>query len=117
MILTAIPGQMIPRVQGFLDLFAPDKLVHLFIFGLLQWLLLKESGNGEKETRKDNIATTLIVSLGYAALTELLQWKLFINRQGSVWDFVADAVGILTGWLVYRYCKGFFLRNRHIDVK
>ncbi|MBK7214727.1 MAG: VanZ family protein, partial [Bacteroidales bacterium] len=85
MILTAIPGQMIPRVQGFLDLFAPDKLVHLFIFGLLQWLLLKESGNGEKETRKDNIATTLIVSLGYAALTELLQWKLFINRQGSVW--------------------------------
>ena len=117
MILTGIPGQMIPRVQGFLDLFAPDKLVHLFIFGLFQWLLLKESGNGVERIRKYNIYVTLIVSLGYAALTELLQWKLFINRQGSVWDFVADAVGILAGWLVYRYCKGFFLRNRHIDIK
>lgn len=117
MILTGMPGQMIPKVQGFLDLFAPDKLVHLFIFGLFQWLLLKESGKVEEKASKYNIYATLIVSLGYAALTELLQWKLFINRQGSVLDFVADAVGILAGWLVYRYGKGFFLRNRNIDVK
>lgn len=117
MILTGIPGQMIPKVQGFLDLFAPDKLVHLFIFGLFQWLLLKESGYGEKRNSRYTIYATLFVSLVYAALTELLQWKLFINRQGSIWDFVADAFGILIGWLVIRYCKGFFYRNRQIDVK
>ena len=44
---------------------------------------------------------SLSIGLLYAALTELLQYYLFINRYGSFFDFIADAIAVFGGYENY----------------
>lgn len=111
LVFTGIPGNMIPRVPRFLDIFAPDKIVHLLLFlGFtlaIFYGIHKDSGSLE---RKD-LMVGLLLACGYSALSEFLQWSVFINRQASIWDFMADLIGSLLGIPVYRLWKGFFYRK------
>jgi VanZ family protein len=109
LVLTGIPGKYIPEVKTFWDWLSYDKLVHLFMFGTFSFLLL----NGLREQyfnsryRLYYVAGFVILSMAYGLLTEVLQARVFIGRDGNVYDFLADSVGAILGWLVFhlRYRK------------
>ena len=45
-------------------------------------------------------AYALLISFTMGGITELLQVYVFIDRQGSIYDFIADCIGSLLGYLI-----------------
>ena len=101
--LMVVPGKTFPKLPGFIDLFKPDKLIHLFIFGV--YVLLHIRGFLKQDTfpkiRKHAVPFTLILGIMLGAGTELLQRYYIPFRRGSIYDFIADIVGCLLGWGVF----------------
>lgn len=103
LIISGIPGEYIPASIPFLNLFKPDKLVHLFLFATFSYLLSRGS---EKYFPSGSIATKIFISIGtgivFGLLTEALQRYLFIGRSGNWMDFMADVTGCLIGWAIFK---------------
>jgi len=103
-ILTSIPGTALPRIPKFADLLHPDKLVHVFMFGVFVFLLLRgfqKPGTPFWISRRIAI-TAILIGIILAGITELYQNLSFINRSASPWDFVANTIGCLAGWGTWR---------------
>jgi len=103
LLLTGLPGSYFPTVNSFWDWLGPDKLVHLFIFGVLVFLILmgyREQYFSSKKRYWFGIASVIITSL-YGMLTEVLQLYVFVGRSGNRFDFYADTVGAILGWIVF----------------
>ena len=104
LILTGLPGDAFPEVISFWDWLEPDKLMHVFMFGVLSFLVfygLREqyrSGN----SRYFYSILILGVTLAYGLLTEILQANVFVGRDGNIFDFLANSIGVFAGWLAYR---------------
>ncbi len=108
LLLTGLPGSYFPTITTFWDWLGPDKLVHLFIFGVMVFLIMfgfREQYFQSKKRYQFGIVSVVITSL-YGLLTEILQVYVFIGRSGNRFDFYADAVGAILGWafffLIYR---------------
>jgi VanZ family protein len=79
-----------PSEQGIPDL---DKAVHAALFALLAattWWRFAGHRLG------------FAAVLAYAALSEVAQSLLLTSRDGDVRDFLADAAGVILGWVVAR---------------
>lgn len=105
MLLTGIPGNYIPKAHGFISLLSPDKLVHIFLFipfafFFLNFLLLNKTCNYSK-----SVVWVALIGIVYASLTELLQFYVFIGRNGNIYDFIADSAGLFFGILFFYYRK------------
>jgi VanZ family protein len=105
LLLTGLPGNYFPKVTTFWDWLEPDKAVHLFIFGVLSFLILfgyrEQYFNREKRYVFGIVA--VIVAAVYGLITELLQYYVFTGRDGNRFDFFADTIGAVAGWLVFSY--------------
>lgn len=115
LILTGTPGQYIPKVSSYLDLLQPDKLVHAFMFGVL-FILLAYGWEKQATPRYHKVTSRILIFLAsaiYGGGIELLQDRVFINRTGSWWDFIADCIGIGLGVFVYSkwFKRPTFLRR------
>jgi VanZ family protein len=102
-IITAIPGNYIPQPLGFINLFSPDKIAHIFIFTpfsylFLDFLLLRKNAKFKK--RKYYIFV-LLCGIIYAGFTELLQLFVIVGRSGNIYDFLADLIGVFLGIIVF----------------
>lgn len=103
LILTGLPGKYFPTVLSFWDWLNPDKVVHVFIFGV-QTVLLLYAFRAQFLLRKLRwLYGVLILSLTtlFALLTEILQKYVFIGRHGNAYDFLADLLGVIIGFLAY----------------
>jgi hypothetical protein len=102
--LTVIPGALIPKVPAFIDLFKPDKLVHLFVFGVFIFLLMYGILRDERMVRFKVYAAPLALNIGFllSGLTEIMQKYWISGRVASVYDFVANVAGCLIGWWVFQ---------------
>lgn len=106
-VLTGLPGSVLPKLPSYLDLFQPDKLVHLFVFGFFSFLLLysfRKPGTSEYVQRHPFLIAFL-VSLFIAGVTELMQEFVIPLRTGSIWDFIANMTGCLVGWGMVKVAK------------
>ncbi|HZX63608.1 MAG TPA: VanZ family protein [Bacteroidales bacterium] len=104
LVLTCIPGTLIPQVPTYLDLFDPDKLVHIFLFAVLVFLILLGLRKQFHVTPAHRFAVYIALNIGVflGGITELLQGTTLITgRQCSVYDFIADIAGCFLGWGVY----------------
>lgn len=103
LILTGIPGSALPKVGNLWDWIRPDKMAHFFLFAIFLYLLIKSRARHlqPKKLPIKNILLLFLVGIVFASLTEILQEKLFINRNGNLYDFVADAIGCLAGMAIY----------------
>jgi len=102
--MTCIPGTMIPKVPKFVDLLNPDKLVHLFLFTVLVFLILRDFQKPSPKPRSIRYSLFFALNIGIflGALTELLQATPFvIGRQSSIYDFIANAAGCFLGWGIF----------------
>ncbi|MBR4156558.1 MAG: VanZ family protein [Bacteroidales bacterium] len=108
MILMGLPGKCFPTVVNFWDWIGPDKIVHFILFGTFAFLTLwgyrKKIISKNNSYKKKAFLLALVLTISYGGLTELLQKYLFINRYGSVLDFLADAIGCVLGVIVFFFC-------------
>jgi len=104
LIICGIPGQNLPRLD-FWKWLSPDKLVHLFAFGILSFLLIK----GFVQHKNYNVITkspklwAVLLSTGYGVVIEVLQQYVFIDRTGDLRDAIANALGSLAGLWCFHY--------------
>jgi VanZ family protein len=114
LLLTGLPGNAFPKVPTFWDWLQPDKVVHLFIFGVLAYLLLfgfrAQYFDGDKRYQF-GIAAVIITAL-YGLVTEVLQYYVFIGRSGNKFDFFADGIGALLGWWAFHYVNRKKIRKK-----
>lgn len=75
-----------------------DKMVHLILFAILTFLVAKALE--EKGMQYKVWQLFVLISL-YGAVTELIQLYLE-GRHGDIYDFMADAVGVLLALLILR---------------
>lgn len=107
-VLSAIPGNVFPRVVNFLDWLQPDKLVHIFFYGLLSFLLLYGFARQYdwRKSRYTLLIITFLIGTVFGLILEVLQYYVFIGRSGNVYDFIANVLGTLIGmsifWLLLR---------------
>ena len=105
MVLCGVPGDKIPEMT-FLEWLRPDKIVHLLLFGVLSFLLLKgfSKQNQFSFLFKHAGKIALIISIAYGGMVEILQDSVFVHRSGDIRDAAANAVGALLGlWIYNRY--------------
>ena len=105
MLLMGLPGKYFPTVVCFWDWLGPDKIAHLILFGNLTFITLwgyrKKFFDINYPHRRKTYIIVGLMSILYGGLTELLQKYLFINRYGSVYDFIADTIGCLLGLIFF----------------
>ncbi|MDO8896235.1 MAG: VanZ family protein [Bacteroidales bacterium] len=97
-LITGLPGNYFPEVKSFWDWISPDKVVHLFIFGVFSFLVMHGSRAQYFGGRhRYVIVVALLTGIAYGGLTELLQYYVFIGRFGNFFDFYANVAGTISG--------------------
>jgi VanZ family protein len=104
LLLTGLPGKYFPVVPSVWDLLEPDKIVHLLIFFVFTILLTY----GLIRYYSVNITSGFFISIAigtgivYGGISELLQAYIFVWRQASIYDFIADSAGCFAGYLLFQ---------------
>lgn len=103
LIITAIPGNYLPQPLGFINLFSPDKIAHIFIFTPFSYLFLGFLllSNTAKFNKRKYYFFVLFCGIIYASFTELLQLFVIVGRSGNFYDFIADLIGVFLGIIVF----------------
>lgn len=118
-LLTLIPGNYIPKVVTFIDWLSPDKLVHLFMFGLFIILLIE----GFKRMKTigflgdKTILASFVIGMVFAIFTEAMQKFAIPGRNGNIYDLLADILGLGLGILIWRIIKGNDKKNLSYSKK
>jgi len=106
MVLTLTPGNYFPEVSSFWNLFSPDKLIHLFIFGVLAFLLLSGFGKHFRlKSARSLIIAPVLITLFTGILTEVMQAIFPIGREASLYDAIANFTGCFAGYYSFRILK------------
>jgi glycopeptide antibiotics resistance protein len=90
-------------IPDLFDLFAPDKIVHFFFYAVLVFLFLHgfEKINETHPIKRNHLAI-VIACIAYGGLIELYQGYFLSNRVADWTDFLANAIGTLIGWAIYK---------------
>ena len=102
LIICGIPGNRLPDLT-FLEWLKPDKIVHLLVFGILVYFVIRSftfqsSINFLHEYPR---FTAIIISICYGVLIEVLQEYVFVHRSGDVRDAIANTIGVFIGLWYY----------------
>jgi len=88
--LTLLPGKDLPEIS----IVNFDKVAHLGVFALLQFLYLRWLGR--------YLMWITVSCIFYGGLIELLQGAFYVDRYADVWDFVFNALGCLVALFIYK---------------
>lgn len=101
-VVSSLPGSALPEVVSFWQW---DKVAHGAEFLVLTVLLFRYFIFARNSSPAEALRYCLLIGLAYAALDELHQ-RFIPLRECSIYDFMADSLGILLGalaaWLYYR---------------
>jgi aminopeptidase YwaD len=98
-ILLIIPGDKLPETN-FLNIKHFDKLIHLVLFAILEFLALFDLDRPRHLLKP--YLWLAIFALLFAVFTEIMQFITHLGREGEWLDLIADFAGTLTGTLVFR---------------
>ena len=100
-----LPGSYFPRIRTFWEWFGPDKIVHLIVFSIFAFLSIwgyrSYFCQKDKKYRNKTVFLTLLITIAYGGLTELLQKYVFIGRNGSIYDFLTDVIACILGVFIF----------------
>jgi VanZ family protein len=99
-VLLFIPGNKLPHSK-LLNFENSDKLIHLFLFIVLEFLLILETWVKAYALKSRQIILLIIITLIFAASTELVQQYFIEERQGSIFDYLADFIGVVMAYGIY----------------
>ena len=99
LILTLLPGKEFPEVH----IVGIDKIVHVFIFGLL--MVLTAYGFYKLSRQRDSIQNPILISLSYCIIfsvtIELMQ-QYVPGRSFSMLDIAANVTGVSLGYFGFK---------------
>lgn len=101
--LSSVPSKELPDFS-FWNIFGIDKLVHIAMYGILSFLVLK-SGNLQPAHWKLQNNIVFIAALSgvvYGGLIELYQEFILFDRHGEWMDFVANMAGTFFGIMLFK---------------
>lgn len=75
-----------------------DKVLHFSAYASLAFVALKS-----KLFKKTHLVVFVIIAIGLAV--EVIQGLMGMGRSASVWDFIANTLGVLTSFWIYRRLK------------
>lgn len=104
-----LPGSNLPEMDFWFSRFYPDKWIHVFLFGMLVFLVNRPFGLSDFPlSRKNNtfVLTGVAVS-AWGLVTEIIQKYFVPGRDFELADWGADILGSLIAVLL---SKRFFLR-------
>lgn len=107
LVICEIPGDKIPEMT-FWQWLKPDKIVHLLIFGLLCFLMIRSflALNTGSFFYKNAKMLSLLLTIFYGVLVEILQATVFIHRSGDIRDAIANSIGAFVGlWIFGKMAK------------
>lgn len=97
---SSIPGRALPP----LGILSWDKLLHACEFGIFALLLVKAYGSWLAVARRNTVLLAAFTGIVWALLDELHQ--LFVpGRDGNIYDFLADAVGVVAVLAIYTWVR------------
>ena len=102
---------MFPRVKPAIGL---DKVAHILMYAgfayACLWGYRKQFVSNGLAYKKRAILLTVIISIAYGGLTEIMQETITLLRRSGDWrDLIADAIGTALGVLVFYL---FFRRKK-----
>lgn len=103
-ILSAMPGNYIPQVQSFANWVSLDKIVHLSLYFVFCYLLLKGILTQYHHNKKKLLFGLLFVVM-FGGVMEIMQHYLFIGRNGNILDFFANLVGCLLSYALFLFIQ------------
>ena len=80
-----------------------DKLLHFSIFAFLGFCFLAAFP-------KIKFLYYIYIMLIYALVTEILQDEMGLGRSLEFFDVIADSIGFLLGYLIYRFLRNSFAK-------
>jgi len=108
LILLSLPGSYIPHIVVFTEWLQWDKISHLILFGVFSYAMLW--GFYKSHTISKAIyGLVFLLSVLFGGLTEYLQYLLDIGRNGNIYDFCANCLGVGLG------CFVFFLKTKKVN--
>ena len=117
MVLLGLPGKYFPAVVSFWEWLSPDKIIHFILFGLLNYISLwgyRSFFLDNEYVHKNKLLVIIsLICILYGGITELLQKYIFINRYGSIYDFIADTIGVFLGMIFFH----FFIQKKLKKLK
>lgn len=105
-ILLIIPGEDFPTGPKVPFL---DKGIHIFLFGMQAFLWCRYIDHTHSVHVLWMFLLVFLISCIYGIAMEYVQQYWVANRSFETGDILADIVGSMGGWLIYRY---FFLRRK-----
>ncbi len=114
-LLTLSPGNYIPKITTFLDWIGPDKLVHIFLYGIYSYFLLEGFSRQRKYLllQKHPCSDQLFIGIVFAFFTEAMQKYVVPGRNGNLYDFLADTMGCFLGYISWRIIGRNGKKNLH----
>jgi len=103
LILISIPGDFLPEIPPFISLFEPDKLVHLFLFTIYVFLLIRGFNTQDIfiYIKRNAVFIAILNGIILGGGTEILQYYFIPGRICSVYDFIANVLGCFLGWGIF----------------
>lgn len=98
-IACALPGHTLPVIT-FWQWLRWDKVTHLFLFGILSFLLFRADVLPLTVKRTFGNWHWVWITCIYGGLLEYLQYSVFIGRSGDLRDAAANCLGAVIG----RFC-------------
>ncbi|HNQ12812.1 MAG TPA: VanZ family protein [Bacteroidia bacterium] len=108
LVLSLIGGISLPDYSLF-SLFTFDKLVHVFMYGVLTYLFIS-AGNQQYSVLNLRYKLPILaatVAWVYGSIIELIQAYLIPNRFGDIYDTIANLVGCFFGILAFQILEKF----------
>ncbi len=99
--VSSTPGKKLPEV----GLWNFDKFAHWVEYFIFSFLLFRYMHLGRNVSMAGTLKLGIIISIAYAGLDELHQMAI-PNRLCTWQDFVADTIGVITGfYAAYRFYR------------
>ncbi len=104
LLLCGIPGNDLPDLL-FWDKLSFDKIFHIILFFVLVIYMIR---GFKKQTTfsffsKYSKINAVVIATLYGGLTEIMQGTLFVGRNASIIDFIANFIGSLLGMFLFDF--------------
>ena len=91
--------------EKFMDLLAPDKWAHAFVYGVLTLLIIRAYAKNSSLSGRTTIYAVFIAS-GFGVSMEIMQYSFFPNRYFELLDIIAN----ISGSIGSLFFKRFFIK-------
>jgi VanZ family protein len=106
------PGDKFPETK-ILNFKGADKLIHIILFMVFQFILFFEASKVVPSMKLKRIALLISITVLFAISTEIIQQSIIRKRTGSIFDLLADIIGIIVAYFLFIKFRSLTDRSFH----